>query len=217
VLLIACGSCSREHDGHSESTLSTEFSLGPARIGQEIEGSLSISNPGSTPIEIDRFETTCGCIELDPSSLRLKAGQSAVVTVTIAPRDRHGRYDVGITGRSKSNVPLFGLSITHDVLPPLGEPTRATAHSTIIPLTLPYAGWLGEAKAFEVPSDEEFPVLVDVSASVLTVMHGPSTAEVDVVMSGVGVPSRIVHRFSVPPVFASKNTETIGFADEPLK
>ena len=94
-------------------------------------GSISIRNRGPTPIRIARFETSCPCVRVSPSSLDLKADETQEITVAYDSAEEpefRGSLGVSLEGRGSSNEIAFRTTVEVTVAgnldPTAGEVAR---------------------------------------------------------------------------------------------
>ena len=77
-------------------------------------GTFTIRNRTTTPIRVARFETSCPCVRVSPSSLDLKPDKTNEIRVNfdaaMEPNFR-GRLAVDLTGLSRSGEVLFRSTV----------------------------------------------------------------------------------------------------------
>lgn len=84
-----------------------------------VELAFTCRNTGTTPIDVSRLATTCGCTRARISKTRLAAGDTATVTVTFHPAAQAGRVFQRVfiyTGLS-DGLPTGALTVTGEVTP----------------------------------------------------------------------------------------------------
>ena len=84
-----------------------------------VELAFTCRNTGTTPIDVSRLATTCGCTRARISKTRLAAGDTATVTVTFHPAAQAGRVFQRVfiyTGLS-DELPTGALTVTGEVTP----------------------------------------------------------------------------------------------------
>jgi hypothetical protein len=77
--------------------------LGVVSQGQLSKAALTLTNRGSRELLIDRLETSCPCLMITPSQLRLAPAESKIATVLFDPSDEpdfHGKLCIDISGYS---------------------------------------------------------------------------------------------------------------------
>ncbi len=132
VGLLTCGVITRiypppANSANAISSIELTPSLldpGELRPGGREVGTIKIHNRGTTPIRVARFETTCACIRVSPSSLDLRPDEIREITVDFDASeelDFRGVLAVTLVGRSSSNAVFFqttvGLRVAGDPLP----------------------------------------------------------------------------------------------------
>lgn len=76
----------------------------PGRVGG---AEIVIANRGATAVVVERIESSCECLTVDPLSLRLGAGKSGVLRVVFdssQEADFRGELGVELTGRAAGGV-----------------------------------------------------------------------------------------------------------------
>ncbi len=90
------------------------LNLGELPPGGKAVGSISIRNRGTTPIRIARFETSCPCVRVLPSSLDLKADETQEITVAFDSAEEpefRGSLGVTLEGRGTSKDVVFRTTV----------------------------------------------------------------------------------------------------------
>jgi hypothetical protein len=85
----------------------TSFSVGKLEVGQKGIARIKVSNKGIDPLEIDNVTSPCGCTTFSMSKGAIKAGESAILEISISPKQKGVfREEVNISS-SDINTPGF--------------------------------------------------------------------------------------------------------------
>jgi hypothetical protein len=82
-------------------------SLGVVGIGQEARADLTLANPGSQALTIERVETSCSCLTIAPRSIRIAPGESKTLSLEFDPSeepDFRGGLSIDVTGFAAGGV-----------------------------------------------------------------------------------------------------------------
>jgi len=83
------------------------FKVGKLEVNQKGTARITIINKGIDPLEIDNVTSPCGCTTFSMNKSSLKAGESAVLEVTIAPKVKGiFKEEISISS-SDVNTPSF--------------------------------------------------------------------------------------------------------------
>ena len=85
----------------------TSFSVGKLEVGQKGIARIKVSNKGIDLLEIDNVTSPCGCTTFSMSKGAIKAGESAILEISISPKQKGVfREEVNISS-SDINTPGF--------------------------------------------------------------------------------------------------------------
>ncbi len=99
----------------------------PGRVGR---AEIVIANPGAKAVVVERIESSCECLTVDPPALRLGPGESSVLRVVFdssREADFRGELGVEVTGRAGDRV-VFRTVVELEVKTPASV-SAATARS----------------------------------------------------------------------------------------
>jgi hypothetical protein len=85
----------------------SSFKVGKLEVNQKGTARVTITNRGIDPLEIDNVTSPCGCTTFSMSKSALKAGESGVLEVTIAPRQKGVFKEEVSISSSDINTPSF--------------------------------------------------------------------------------------------------------------
>lgn len=83
------------------------YKVGRLEVNQKGTARITVTNKGVDPLEIDNVTSPCGCTTFSMSKGSLKAGESAVLEVTIAPRQKGPFKEEISISSSDINTPSF--------------------------------------------------------------------------------------------------------------
>ena len=85
----------------------SSFSVGKLEVGQKGTARIKVTNKGVEPLEIDNVTSPCACTSFSMSKGSVKAGETAVLEITISPKQKGlFREEVKISS-SDINTPEF--------------------------------------------------------------------------------------------------------------
>ena len=94
----------------------SSFSVGKLEIGQKGTARIKVSNKGIDQLEIDNVTSPCNCTTFSLSKGSVKAGESAILEITIAPKQKGiFREEVNISS-SDINTPSFRVFLEGEAL-----------------------------------------------------------------------------------------------------
>jgi hypothetical protein len=94
----------------------SSFSVGKLEVGQKGTARIKVSNKGVDPLEIDNVTSPCNCTTFSLSKGSVKAGESAILEITIAPKQKGiFREEVNISS-SDINTPGFRVFLEGEAL-----------------------------------------------------------------------------------------------------
>lgn len=85
----------------------SSFKVGKLEVNQKGTARITVTNKGVDPLEIDNVTSPCGCTTFSMSKGSLKAGESGVLEVTIAPRQKGAFKEEISISSSDINTPSF--------------------------------------------------------------------------------------------------------------
>lgn len=93
---------------HLSLALSPErLSLGVIAAGQKAQATLGVTNLTQQPVVADRIETSCPCLKVTPSSIRLAPGETTMLTIDFdssSEPEFRGELGVDVTGYVDGSV-----------------------------------------------------------------------------------------------------------------
>jgi len=90
------------------------ISLGVIEAGTPGKAALTLRNPGSVPLTLERVETSCSCIRVETVPVRIDACGSVDLAVVFDPTsepDFRGGLSVDLTGRMPGGATLFHTQV----------------------------------------------------------------------------------------------------------
>ncbi|HRH34799.1 MAG TPA: DUF1573 domain-containing protein [Catalimonadaceae bacterium] len=85
----------------------SSFKVGKLEVNQKGTAKITVLNKGIDPLEIDNVTSPCGCTTFSTNKGSIKAGESAVLEITIAPKQK-GTFKEEVTiSSSDINTPNF--------------------------------------------------------------------------------------------------------------
>jgi hypothetical protein len=94
----------------------SSFSVGKLEVGQKGTARIKVSNKGIDALEIDNVTSPCNCTTFSLSKGSVKAGESAILEITIAPKQKGVfREEVNISS-SDINTPGFRVFLEGEAL-----------------------------------------------------------------------------------------------------
>jgi hypothetical protein len=98
----------------------TTLDFGIVPQGSQQRLFFELSNASDEPIELDRIETSCECLEMTVSRMRLSAGEAvlacAKLDLAVAPRFTGG-LGIEVRGYAQDGLLVFAINIDADVRP----------------------------------------------------------------------------------------------------
>lgn len=85
----------------------SSFKVGKLEVNQKGTARITITNRGTDPLEIDNVTSPCGCTTFSMSKSALKTGESGVLEVTIAPKQKGVFKEEVSISSSDINTPSF--------------------------------------------------------------------------------------------------------------
>lgn len=92
--------------------------LGILDPGQDIEERITLSNPQTEAVVVERIATSCPCLSLSPSSLRVEPQSAAQVILRFDPAaepDFRGELSVELTGYGTDEERIFQTRVDLEV------------------------------------------------------------------------------------------------------
>lgn len=94
----------------------SSFSVGKLEVGQKGTARIKVTNKGIEPLEIDNVTSPCNCTTFNLSKGSVKAGETATLEITIAPKQKGlFREEVNISS-SDVNTPGFRVFLEGEAL-----------------------------------------------------------------------------------------------------
>ena len=94
-------------------------SLGSLAPGEVAEAQIGLINRHPSPIVVQTIDSSCPCLEIQPSQVSIDPGESATLTARFDPRvepDFRGKLGVDVTGTDGSGAILFRTRIKVEIL-----------------------------------------------------------------------------------------------------
>ncbi|WP_422931429.1 DUF1573 domain-containing protein [Singulisphaera sp. PoT] len=94
------------------------LSLGILKPHQGAEADGELHNPGSREIVVENVETSCGCVVVNPRSLRLAPGETTSLKAAFDPShdpEFRGRLAVQVVGHGPGNTIVFQTIVNLEV------------------------------------------------------------------------------------------------------
>jgi hypothetical protein len=92
------------------------FSVGKLEVGQKGTARIKVTNKGIDPLEIDNVTSPCNCTTFSLSKGSVKSGETAILEITIAPKQKGiFREEVNISS-SDINTPGFRVFLEGEAL-----------------------------------------------------------------------------------------------------
>lgn len=85
----------------------SSFQVGKLEINQKGSAKITVFNKGIDPLEIDNVTSPCGCTSFAMNKSSIKAGESAVLEITIAPKQKGTFKEEVSISSSDINTPSF--------------------------------------------------------------------------------------------------------------
>lgn len=98
----------------------SNFGVGKLETGQKGIARIIVWNKGISPLEIDNVTSPCGCTSFNVSRSQIKAGESAILEVTIAPRQKGTFKEEVSISSSDVNTPSFRVYLEGEAVESLG-------------------------------------------------------------------------------------------------
>lgn len=95
------------------------LSLGTLHPGQSGEISFLARNLQSEPINVDRIDTSCPCMRIEPRSLNFGPAQSKLIRVSFDTSEDpnfRGSLEVDVIGRGLTGHPVFSTKIEVSII-----------------------------------------------------------------------------------------------------
>ena len=111
-------SASSSHKHFSLEISPDPVSLGVVGSGQKVGASLILTNPGIQPVMVERLETSCPCLTIIPSSIRIGPGDMTTLAVTFDSFSEpgfRGGLSIDIIGHGPSRAILFKTHVNVEV------------------------------------------------------------------------------------------------------
>lgn len=92
--------------------------LGTLEAGRAAHATVSLHNPGSEALTLDRVESSCACVRMTPLPVRIDPRRSVDLTVTFDPReepDFRGAMTVDLTGWDAAGRQVFRTRVELEV------------------------------------------------------------------------------------------------------
>ncbi len=94
-------------------------SLGSLAPGEGAEAQIGLRNRHPSPIVVQTIDSSCPCIEIQPSQVSIDPGKSATLRAKFKPQvepDFRGRLGVDVTGSDGSGAIVFRTKIKVEIL-----------------------------------------------------------------------------------------------------
>lgn len=93
-------------------------SLGSLNPGQVVDKKIVLSNPWTTPVTIQRIETSCPCLEVAPVPIEIASGRSGEIVVrfnSTEDPDYRGVLGIEVTGYNPSGKSVMEMRIDLEI------------------------------------------------------------------------------------------------------
>lgn len=103
------------------------LSFGSLRPGISAKEEVTVRNRGMAPIDIERVETSCPCLEVAPLPLRIGPGQNGRLMMRFNPAeepDFRGRLSVEVAGYGPNGRIAFRMRVRVEVRSDAPDPGR---------------------------------------------------------------------------------------------
>lgn len=98
------------------------LSLGVLESGQSARRTVTIHNPTSHKIDVERVETSCSYVSVFQLPIAIQPCDTAELTVVFDPKDEPefvGQLSIGLTGIGNADLPVFRERVDVDVRSPI--------------------------------------------------------------------------------------------------
>lgn len=98
----------------------SSFKIGKLEVNQKGTAKITVTNKGVDPLEIDNVSSPCNCTSFTMNKGSIKSGESAVLEITIAPKQK-GQFkeEVSISS-SDINTPSFRVYLEGEAVESFG-------------------------------------------------------------------------------------------------
>lgn len=96
------------------------YKVGKLETGQKGTAKITVSNKGINPLEIDNVTSPCGCTSFTVSKSQIKAGETAILEVAIAPKQKGVFKEEISISSSDVNTPNFRVYLEGEAVESLG-------------------------------------------------------------------------------------------------
>jgi len=111
--------------------------------GKAAEAVVTVRNASDRSVVVDRFETSCGCVVVEPRSARIGANGSIALRVRFDPRDEpdfRGRLAVNLTGKGADET-FRVRNLSSEAVTIVGATQTCTCVTTAgLPIAIPPRG-----------------------------------------------------------------------------
>ena len=96
------------------------YKVGKLETGQKGIAKITVMNKGISPLEIDNVTSPCGCTTFTVGKSQIKAGESAILEVAIAPKQKGPFKEEISISSSDVNTPNFRVFLEGEAVESLG-------------------------------------------------------------------------------------------------